>query len=280
MSSDQNVSAFELPVREQQHNVNDYFARKASAWRQLYDQGDVKAITYQHRRDWILAEAARLRLPTGSPVLEIGCGAGFVSVGLAKMGCAVEAIDSVPAMLNQTRMLARQEHVDAHVRTLTAESFRLPFKDESFSLVLAVGVIPWLLECGPTVSEVRRVLRTSGVFIGTADNRRRLNHLADPLEWARAGLRFIRSRAHRRLRGASPSVNMLTISEMDQQLAHSGLVKQHGVTFGFGPFTLLGRTLLPNSLGLSLQHRLNALAQRGAPVLRSTGSQYIFVAQK
>jgi hypothetical protein len=49
---------------------------------------------------------------------------------------------------------------------------------------------------------------------------------------------------------------------------------------GFGPFSFLGRTLLPDPLGIRLHHRLQALADRGVAGLRSTGSQYVVLARK
>jgi len=37
---------------------------------------------------------------------------------------------------------------------------------------------------------------------------------------------------------------------------------------------------LPRSIGLKLEHRLQSLANRGAPLLRSIGSQYLVLARK
>lgn len=66
----------------------------------------------------------------------------------------------------------------------------------------------------------------------------------------------------------------------DSALRAAGLNKLHGATLGFGPFTLLNQHVLPERLGVSLNCKLQALADHGFPIVRSTGVQYIVVAQK
>jgi hypothetical protein len=53
-----------------------------------------------------------------------------------------------------------------------------------------------------------------------------------------------------------------------------------GVTFGFGPFTLLGRQVLPRRWAVALHDRLRALAERGAPGLAQAGIEYLVLARK
>jgi len=48
---------------------------------------------------------------------------------------------------------------------------------------------------------------------------------------------------------------------------------------GFGPFWLLNR-LLPQAFGVKLHRALQGLADRGVPVLRSAGAQYITLSRK
>lgn len=265
---------------EQQHKVNEYFHRNASAWRRLYETQDVRSVIYQRRRDLVLDLAAQLGLPRGATALDIGCGAGFVSVALAREGYCVYAIDCVQSMLHQTRTLARESDAGGRVRALAAEGGRLPFKTASFSLVLAIGVLPWLSNPGAFLEEVHRVLRPDGAFVATSDNRRRLNRILDPIEWARAPVGRILRRLGLRKPGSSPQVHMLTLRETDADLLRAGFHKRFGATLGFGPFTIFGRAVLPNDVGLVVNGYLQALARQGAPLLRAAGSQYVFLATK
>jgi hypothetical protein len=52
------------------------------------------------------------------------------------------------------------------------------------------------------------------------------------------------------------------------------------MTLGFGPFSLFRRTVLPESLGIALHHRLQRLAEQNVPLFRSTGAQYLVLSKK
>jgi len=52
------------------------------------------------------------------------------------------------------------------------------------------------------------------------------------------------------------------------------------VTFGFGPFTLIGRSMLPEAVGRTINAKLTELALRGVPLARATGSQRLALGQK
>jgi hypothetical protein len=72
---------------------------------------------------------------------------------------------------------------------------------------------------------------------------------------------------------------MHTTSYFDRVFSQNRLEIEKAFTLGFGPFSFLGRTLLPESLAIRLHCRLQALADRGVAGLRSTGSQYLVLAR-
>jgi hypothetical protein len=68
-------------------------------------------------------------------------------------------------------------------------------------------------------------------------------------------------------------------AEFDRLLAGVGLEPLRGRTLGFGPFTLMRRPVLHGRPAVTVHRRLQALADRGLPGLRSTGSQYMVLAR-
>jgi hypothetical protein len=114
----------------------------------------------------------------------------------------------------------------------------------------------------------------------------RLNYLIDPLRNpALAPLRGLLKRTFetaglRKPRVESGLVHMHTTSYIDRVFLQNRLEIEKSATLGFGPFSFLGRPLLPESVGITLHHRLQALADRGVAGLRSTGSQYLLLARK
>jgi ubiquinone/menaquinone biosynthesis C-methylase UbiE len=226
----------------------------------------------------------RLGLSTEWPILEIGCGSGLTSVALAQDGYTVQATDSVDAMLKLTRQHADDANVSDRIITSIRDVHHLDFPDNSFGLVLKIGVAPWLHSLDQAVREVSRVLRPGGYLITTADNWWRLNYWLDPryfppLGPVRKGFRGLLERlALRKPSGASARLH--SIREFDASLAAAGFEKIEGKTVGFGPFSFLGRKMLPDSSGVRVHHWLQNLADRGVPVVRSAGTHYIVLARK
>jgi hypothetical protein len=73
---------------------------------------------------------------------------------------------------------------------------------------------------------------------------------------------------------------MLKRRELDNLLAAAGFARVDWRTIGFGPFSMFGRHLMPNSWGLRVNDALQSLADTGTPIARSAGMGYIVMARK
>jgi ubiquinone/menaquinone biosynthesis C-methylase UbiE len=275
---------------DHQAQVNVYFHTQSSFWKDIYKQGDVYAEIHQQRYARVLSWVEQLNLARDTQALDIGCGAGFLTLALAERGFRVQAIDSVDAMIEQTRQHAEEaglaEHLSVGIGNITA----LDFADASFDLVLAIGVIPWIGQGkGPAqvaIQEMKRITKPGGYILFTADNRLRFASWFDPLLsppllgfkiWFKAQLERIGMRKQ-----SAEKIGSYLHSPrfIDKTLATFELVKLKSTTLGFGPFTFFHRSLLTKKAGIALHQRLQHLAERGFPVLRGTGAQYIVLTQK
>jgi SAM-dependent methyltransferase len=81
----------------------------------------------------------------GKRVLELGCGAGVVSVALALSGAHVTAVDVSASGLRVTDERARHYGVAARVTTLQCPAERLEFAPASFDLFIAKSVVHHLI---------------------------------------------------------------------------------------------------------------------------------------
>jgi 2-polyprenyl-3-methyl-5-hydroxy-6-metoxy-1,4-benzoquinol methylase len=271
---------------EIQQQVDAHFDAKTSLWKEIYARKDVYAVIHQHRQALTLALIDRLDLPAGTPALEVGCGAGLMTVALAQRGFQVEATDSSPAMVEATRGGVDAANLSSRVTATYADAHSLEFDDREFRLVVSLGVIPWLHSPLKALAEMARVLEPGGHLIVNADNRRRLNHLLDPVTtpvlsplrkavvWAleRVGLRQRPPQA--------PLITMHTTTEFDRLISSLGLEKVSGTAFGFGPFMLARRKVMPDRAGVFVHRKLQQGSDRDFPGLRSTGSQYLVLARK
>jgi ubiquinone/menaquinone biosynthesis C-methylase UbiE len=268
-----------------QPEVDRYFHERADVWKQYYEATTLKARVYQARKDRALAWIDDLKLAAGSPMLEVGCGAGFTTLSLASRGYEVTAFDSVSTMLDLTRQAASDLGLKNQVRTALGDVHRLQFRDGEFMLVIALGVLPWLHSPQRAIQEIKRVLRPGGYALLTVDNAWRLSYVLDPMQCPLLqGLRGAVSRSLRTLRlkryPPEPKLSRRhSPQQLDSAVTAAGLTKICGATVGFGPFTFLDRPLLSDANGTRLHQKLQGLADEGFPLLESMGSHYVVLAR-
>ena len=268
---------------DEQRLVNSHFEKAASHWAEVYErEDDLTALMYQQRLSSMVRLLEQISLPRQERVLEVGCGAGHAAVALAKLGYFVDALDAVQVMVDATHDRAVKANLEHLVRSQVGDVNALCFPDETFGLVLALGVLPWLPSMEKAMREMCRVLRPGGYLIISVGNRWGLSRFVDP--FANASLRPVRQLVKRIFsRGKLPLKpwwRLMSIGEWDALLAANQLDKLDGITFGFGPFTFFGYQLLPHSVGVGVYRALTVWADRGVPVLRSAGNLYTVLGKK
>jgi ubiquinone/menaquinone biosynthesis C-methylase UbiE len=276
----------ERSAQASQSRVSAHFEVESPRWETIYEANDVEAVIHQRRLAMALSWVDALRLPVGAQLLELGCGAGHASVALAERGFHVQATDVVDAMMERACERVQRAGLADRVRVERADAHELPYADSSFDLVIALGLLPWLHSPARATQEMARVLRPRGVLIATIGNRLRLPWLLDPLYApALTGLRGALKRTLPRLGHSwrsplEPPTHPLDVKQWAALLSDAGFHVVRATTFGFGPFTFLGRQFLPNRMSVSLDRRLQDLADRQIAVVRSTGAQHIALARK
>jgi arsenite methyltransferase len=134
--------------------VQSYFRRVAPEWDALREQlfGD-------DTRDAVLARAAPQPWMRAA---DIGCGTGFLAVGLAPLVAEVHCVDASPEMLDQARDHLR-DCPNAHFHL--ADGTRLPLEDASLDLVVANMYLHHVPEPPAALCEMARVLRPGGRLV-------------------------------------------------------------------------------------------------------------------
>ncbi|MDX3102437.1 class I SAM-dependent methyltransferase [Nonomuraea angiospora] len=103
---------------------------------------------------------------TGRRILDAGCGSGPLFAALRDRGAIVTGIDASAGMLELAR---RRLGADADLRVADLGS-PLPFPDGAFDDVIASLVLHYLEDWGPTLAELRRVLRPGGRLLVSVDH--------------------------------------------------------------------------------------------------------------
>ena len=105
------------------------------------------------------------QIPAGRrlKILDVGCGAGFFSILLAKEGHEVFGIDLTPEMIENAIQLAEEENADCCFQVMDAENPM--FADETFDVVISRNLTWTLPNAEHAYGEWMRVLKTGGVLL-------------------------------------------------------------------------------------------------------------------
>jgi len=263
--------------------VREHFRSTLPYWEEIYADRTVYGRIYQERARRAIAYADEAGLSSGASVLEIGCGPGVITTALAQKGAVVWAIDSLQEMVERTNAMAQQAGVGSRVIAKVGRVDNLPFPDATFGLVVLIGVSEWLVSLTLPLQEISRVLKPEGRLIISADNNWPLHQILDPV--FNPALKPLKRRTGRALRALGwrslqPRFHAYSLKHFDNELAHGGFAKIAGQTFGFGPFTFFNRRLLNEHTGWKWHLRLQDLADKGVPLLRSAGLVYLVLARK
>ncbi|WP_406215790.1 class I SAM-dependent methyltransferase [Streptomyces decoyicus] len=139
--------------------VNDYdsFAEAYSA------DNENNLVNAYYARPAMLALAGDV---AGRRILDAGCGSGPLSAALRDRGADVTGIDASARML----ALARRRLGDDAALHVADLSDPLPFDDGAFDDVVSSLVLHYLEDWGPTLAEIRRVLKPGGRLIASVDH--------------------------------------------------------------------------------------------------------------
>jgi 2-polyprenyl-6-hydroxyphenyl methylase/3-demethylubiquinone-9 3-methyltransferase len=150
---------------------NDLYQREAHTW---WDEESFLSIlriaVNPVRLDYLNIVLSKLGImPEGLRALDVGCGGGYLSEELARLGFKVSGADPAPASLAAAQSHAKQSGLTIDYREAQAES--LPFPDGSFDLVTCCDVLEHVQDLNLVLSEIARVLKPGGIFIYDTINR-------------------------------------------------------------------------------------------------------------
>ncbi|MGZ3808504.1 MAG: bifunctional 2-polyprenyl-6-hydroxyphenol methylase/3-demethylubiquinol 3-O-methyltransferase UbiG, partial [Bacteriovorax sp.] len=123
---------------------------------------------------WIInkiKEHSYLR-PTAK-VLDVGCGAGFLSNELAKEGLQVTGVD----LSVESLKIAQAHDSTSSVHYQTADAYKLPFADQSFDVLTAMDLLEHIEKPDEAIIEFARVLKPNGLFIFHTMNRNPISYI-------------------------------------------------------------------------------------------------------
>ena len=135
--------------------------------RERYTHGHHPSVVAQHARRRAEVEAWFLlpRLQPGQRLLDVGCGPGTVTSGLARAVAPglVTGLDAAPDVLATAREHASEMGL-ANLEFVEGDVYALDYPDDTFDIVYANQLLQHLSDPVAALREMRRVLRPGGLL--------------------------------------------------------------------------------------------------------------------
>jgi 2-polyprenyl-6-hydroxyphenyl methylase/3-demethylubiquinone-9 3-methyltransferase len=124
------------------------------------------------RLPWIAQEISK-KWQTPIKMLDMGCGAGFLTNYLAKLGHSATGID-----LSTTSLEVAKKHDSTNtVNYLSANAYEAPFADQSFDVISAMDILEHVEQPARLIQEASRLLKPQGLFFFHTFNRNALSYI-------------------------------------------------------------------------------------------------------
>ena len=157
--------------------VRSYFDSHAEDWSRAYRQP-------RSANDVVLGERLRLALTLTEDVasdasaLDAGCGAGLLTVALARRGYHVTAVDLSPRMVELCRDALHGAGVDEKsVHVACGDSLQMELGSGPFDVIYALGFLQYQEDERATLKRLRGLLRPGGRLVISGPISRRVGNL-------------------------------------------------------------------------------------------------------
>ncbi len=148
--------------------MRDYFDTLSGSWSGIY-AGDANAITdinLQKRLDDIHALLAENQGTQQARLLDVGCGTGELLASLEAHG-----FEHAHGVDYSTQMLTVAKRIHPNIRVSQGDACALDFTDNSFQVLVSMGLLEYIEQASSALSEFYRVLAPNGVAIITVPNK-------------------------------------------------------------------------------------------------------------
>jgi SAM-dependent methyltransferase len=130
-----------------------------------WDDSRMHQILFGEPLRFILAEASEVK---GAKVLDLGCGAGWLSLELARNGLHVEGLDVSERQIATARFFAETNPFTENFGSLqyrVADLNALVLEKESYDVITAWGALHHILRLESLIKEVDKALKPQGKFL-------------------------------------------------------------------------------------------------------------------
>lgn len=155
--------SFSQKKDERKEKIANYWTKRSDSFKEQR-----RAELHSEMADKWMQELERFLPDRPLKILDVGCGAGFFSILLAKKGHEVIGIDLTPDMILHSRELAEEEGAICTFEVMDAEN--PDFADETFDVIVSRNLTWTLPDAAKAYKEWLRVLKPDGMLLNVDAN--------------------------------------------------------------------------------------------------------------
>ena len=202
-----------------------------------------------------LALAARF-VSSGSRVLEVGSGPGYLSRELQDMEYDVVSCDLALRMASKTRARMNRDSV------VVADVHALPFQPEVFDAIVLIGVISYISDPVDVLCKLRKLLKPGGILLVSSANinlffisiSRKIDQLL-----VRLGFRNPKRKTAESF--FSKTCTYYKASDFNALVSETGFSLLDSANIGFGRLKLRKKSIFPDWLDVGLARLLSSISR-------------------
>lgn len=134
------------------------------ALRTFYETSDTYYQALQERESAFFQgeywRMVRAYIPASARLLDLGCGTGYSSQQLSRLGFEITGMDISPKFLGNA-----SSKIDVHLHFAVGDALELPFADQSFDGVSSYCMMEHVIDVAKAFGEIQRVLRPGGRLV-------------------------------------------------------------------------------------------------------------------
>lgn len=168
----------------------------------------------------------------GARALDVGCGGGLLSEGLARAGAEVTGIDLAPGVLEVARLHLFESNVQVDYREISAEAFAAE-RSEAFDIVACLEMLEHVPDPAGVIAAGARLLKPGGrMFLST------LNRTPTAFAFAVVGAEYVMNLLPK---GTHDYAKFIRPSELAAALRAAGLELEDLRGLDYNPLTRRAR---------------------------------------
>lgn len=259
--------------------VRTYFSVNAQKWKDLYHKADSANYIVLRNRKNIAVSFLLKYLKRGSKILDVGCGAGVVSIDIVQRGFFVYGIDISSKMIALCNQTFSQARIDTRRYIFSVDDFtNIDIPDNSFDAIIALGFLEYQKDEHSILKKFQKIIKPGGILICSGPMKIKLSNYFGFGSLLILVYKVIGSKFSKKILPPTPfDINKYSLGRFKKLMTCTGFNLIDYKRHGYSDFVVLNKVIGPK--GNILMHYFFTKISKFLPIDR-WASDIIVVAKK